>query len=193
MPNGLEANAGLEVGRIRLSDAPGASRRERENAIGLADLLLRAGDQERGGLLLEAILSRTRHEIERGGRHERWFWRWHPIALALAGRNDEAIAMLQRQVASGSGTPDAWFYFEVEPAYDALRRDPRFAEMRTAVRAQAQTERRELERLRAAGLVPDREESGRVEPATTRTADAAAGFTDYGSSVSARTASARGR
>jgi len=189
----LEANAGL---KWDASDRPTLPERvdvNRENAIGLADLLLRAGDQERGRLLLEAILSRTRHEIERGGRHERWFWRWHPIALALAGRNDEAIAMLQRQVASGSGTPDAWFYFEVEPAYDALRRDPRFAEMRTAVRAQAQTERRELERLRAAGLVPDREESGRVEAATTRTADAAAGFTDYGSSVPARTASARGR
>ena len=39
----------------------------RENAIGLADMLLEGGDQERGRLLLEAILAQTRHEIEREG------------------------------------------------------------------------------------------------------------------------------
>jgi hypothetical protein len=160
-------------------------------------MLLEVGDQERGRLLLEAILAQTRYEIERKGRHEMWYWTWNPIALALAGRNDEAIAMLQRQVASGASTPDAWFYFEVEPAYDGLRDDPRFIEMLALVRAQAQAERRELERLRAAGLVPDRENDERNEPAPTRTADVV-DLPGYGSSpspslVSLSTASARGR
>ena len=39
------------------------------------------------------------------------------------------------------------------------------------VRAQTQAERRELERLRAAGLVPDRENDEQSEPAPTRAAD----------------------
>jgi hypothetical protein len=99
--------------------------------------------------------------------------------------------MLQRVVASNAGATDAWFYFEIEPAYDALREDPRFIELLTAVRAQSEAERRELERLRAAGLVPDRGNELDGSPAT-RTADAV-GSPDYGSSVSANTASARGR
>ena len=191
----LEALAGVKWDASGRPTLP--QRLNRENAIGLADMLLEVGDQERGRLLLEAILAQTRYEIERKGRHEMWYWTWNSIALALAGRNDEAIAMLQRQVASGAGTPDAWFYFEVEPAYDALRHDPRFIEMLALVRAQAQAERRELERLRAAGLVPDRENDERNEPAPTRTADVV-DLPGYGSSpspslVSLSTASARGR
>jgi hypothetical protein len=174
------------------SDRPTLPKRPatRETAIGLADMLLEGGDQERGRLLLDAILSQMRQEIEGGGRHEMWYRKPHTIALALAGRNDEAIAMLQRVLASHAGV-DAWFFFEVEPAYDALREDPRFIELLTAVRAQAQKERRELERLRAAGLVPDRGKD-LDESVGTRTAEAV-GLPGYGSSVSANTASARGR
>ena len=191
----LEALAGVKWDASGRPTLP--QRLNRENAIGLADMLLEAGDQGRGRLLLEAILAQTRYEIERKGRHEMWYWTWNPIALALTGRNDEAIAMLQRQVASGAGMPDAWFYFEVEPAYDALRHDPRFIAMLALVRAQAQAERRELERLRAAGLVPDRENDERNEPAPTRTADVV-DLPGYGSLpspslVSLSTASARGR
>ena len=101
-------------------------------------MLLEGGDKERGRLLLEAILSQMRHEIERGGRHEMWYRKSHSIALALAGRNNEAIAMLQRVLASNAGWTDAWLFFEVEPAYDVLREDPRFIELLSAVRAQAQ-------------------------------------------------------
>ena len=91
-------------------------------------------------------------------------WRWS------AGMTKRSRCCNVRSRA-GAGAPDAWFYFEVEPAYDGLRDDPRFIEMLALVRAQAQAERRELERLRAAGLVPDRETDERNEPAPTRTAD----------------------
>jgi adenylate cyclase len=185
----LEALAGVTwdaSGRPALPKRPAT----RETAIGLADMLLEGGDRERGRLLLEAILSQMRHEIERGGRHEMWYRKSHSIALALAGRNDEAIAMLQRVLAGNAGWTDAWF-FEVEPAYDALREDPSFIELLTSVRARVQTERRELERLRAAGLVPDRGKDLDESPGT-RTADGV-GLSGYGSSASASTASARGR
>ena len=188
----LEALAGVKWDASGRPTLPQRLDVNRENAIGFADMLLEVGDQERGRLLLEAILSQTRDEIERKGRHEMWYRTWNSIALALAGRNDEAIAILQRHVASGAGMPDAWFYFEVEPAYDGLRDDPRFIEMLALVRAQAQAERRELERLRSAGLVPDRETDERNEPAPTRTAEVV-DLPGYGSSPSLRTASARGQ
>jgi len=162
----------------------------REEAIGYAALLLEAGEGERGERLLEKILSRMHDEIEREGRSVMWYWRWHPIAMALAGHNDDAITLLQRAVAANAATPEAWYYFDVEPAYDALRADPRFVEMMTTVQVRLQAERRELARLRESGVVPDRHIEEESEPARVRTAGSLQ--RDYGPLASRRTASARG-
>jgi TolB-like protein/Tfp pilus assembly protein PilF len=145
----------------------------REAAIALADLLLQAGDRERGGRLLGELLSRMESEIEREGRHVMWYWKWHPVALALAGRHDDAIALIGRAVSANAATTDAWYLFEIEPACEGLRADPRFIEMSAAVRRRLQAERREIERLRAAGIIPERDAGELGPPAATRRASAA--------------------
>ena len=142
----------------------------REAAIGLADLLLEAGERQRGERLLDEILSRMRDELERQGRPVMWYWRWYPLALALAGHRDDAVAMLQRGVAANGLAFDAWFSFDVEPGYDPLRADPRFVEMVRTVHGRLLEQRREVARLRASGAIPDRHAEDGGEPAATRTA-----------------------
>jgi len=46
--------------------------------------------------------------------------------------------------------------FEIEPAFAALRGNPRFEAFRARVQAHIAAQRRELERLRAEGLLPER-------------------------------------
>jgi hypothetical protein len=128
----------------------------RDAAIGLADLLLVSGQEERGRRLLAAILDRMRYELDELARPELWYYRWHPTALALHGEHGAAVAMIERSVASGIGLGDWWYYLQLEPAYAPLRQDPRFQETLRKVRARIEAERRELDRLRAEGLVPDR-------------------------------------
>ena len=102
-----------------------------------------------------------------------WYWKWHPVALALAGRHDDAIALIGRAVSANAATTDAWYLFEIEPACEGLRADPRFIEMSAAVRRRLQAERREIERLRAAGIIPERDAGELGPPAATRRASAA--------------------
>jgi hypothetical protein len=126
-----------------------------------------------------------------------WYWRWHPIAMALAGHNDDAITLLQRAVAANAATPEAWYYFDVEPAYNALRADPRFVEMMTTVQVRLQAERRELARLRESGVVPDRHIEEASEPALPDHPGARTGYSaasvSLDSAAASPTASARGR
>ena len=61
-----------------------------------------------------------------------------------------------------------WQLFEIEPAFVPLREDPRFVAFRHRVRAHLATQRRELERLQADGVLPDRaalQQSGAVPSA----------------------------
>ena len=78
------------------------------------------------------------------------------MALALNGETDAAIATLERSYASGRATSEWWCHLEAEPAYDALRKIPRFEALRRKVRDHVAEQRHELERLRKEGLVPDR-------------------------------------
>jgi len=97
-----------------------------------------------------------RHEVSEQGRPEFWYQRYHPTALALNGQNDAALAMIERSVASGSGLVDWWYFFESDPAYGPLRQDARFQATLNTVHAYVATQRGELDRMRAEGLVPDR-------------------------------------
>jgi len=128
----------------------------RDAAIGLADVLLASGQERQGRQLLATILARMRYELGELGRPELWYYYWHPIALGLNGERDAAIAMIERSVANGAGLEDWWYFFEPEPAYASLRQDARFQATLRTVRAYVEAQRRELDRLRAEGLVPNR-------------------------------------
>ena len=127
----------------------------RDGAIALADLLILDGQIERGRRLLAEIISTMEREI-REGRPEFWYLREHPKALALDGQPDAALALLERSYASGQATSAWWFSVESEPAYDALRKTPRFEALRRKVRDDVAEQRQELARLRKEGLVPQR-------------------------------------
>jgi len=128
----------------------------RESAIGLVDVLFALGREVQARQLLAVILSQMRREIDGEGRPEFWYQKIHPIALALNGDRDGAIAMLQRSVATRYAFSEHWYFLQVEPAYDGLRPDPRFQAILRDARANAAEQRRELDRRRAAGRVPDR-------------------------------------
>ena len=127
----------------------------RDEMIALADLLILDGQIERGRRLLAEIIGTMEREIHEG-RPEFWYLRGHAVALALNGETDAAIATLERLYASGRATSEWWCHLEAEPAYDALRKMQRFEALRGKVRAHADAQRRELDRMRAEGLVPDR-------------------------------------
>jgi len=145
-----------QSGRPSLPDRPGI----RDAAVGLADVLLAGGHEVQGRQLLAEILRRMHHEIRDEGRSELWYQKVHPIALALNGDRDAAIAMLQRSISNKYAFSDGWFFLEVEPAYDGLRQDPRFKAMLHEARAHWVEQRQELDRRRANGRVPDRGDDG---------------------------------
>jgi tetratricopeptide (TPR) repeat protein len=133
------------------------------NVVGLGDLLIQAGHDGRGRKLLESsLVSMDRDEAAyaTGGF---WHYQMRPLALALLGRHEEAIAQLQRATAEAATMTAWWYWFEQEPAYAAMREDPRFKAMLAAARNKAQQERAELQRLRANGLVPARGKSVTAE------------------------------
>jgi TolB-like protein/Tfp pilus assembly protein PilF len=139
-------------GKPTLTDRSGL----RDGAIALADLLLLAGEVDRGRRLLDEIIDRMHREVRVEGRPEFWYRRFHPVALALAGRGDEAIEMLDRCLAIGYCLDDWQYFFEVEPAFEPLRKDPRFEALHRKARSHAEAELRELTRMRREGLVPER-------------------------------------
>ncbi|HXS29562.1 MAG TPA: hypothetical protein VN755_01910, partial [Steroidobacteraceae bacterium] len=152
----LEEASGVSwdsAGRVTL---PQEGSPVRAAAIGLADVLLASGQERQGRQLLATILARMRLEVGEQGRPEFWYRTYHPTALALSGQNDAALAMIGRSIASGSGLLHWRYCFESDPAYGPLRQDPRFQATLRTVHAYVEAQRRELDRMRAEGLVPDR-------------------------------------
>jgi predicted Zn-dependent protease len=126
------------------------------NAVGLADLLIQSGHAERGRKLLDACLAAMDRDEAAFATGRYWHRQMRPLALALLGRQEEAITQLQRATAERSTEASWWYYFEMEPAYASLHEDPRFKAMLTAARNKAREEREALQRMRANGLVPNR-------------------------------------
>ncbi len=151
----VEELAGVEWDATGRPTIPGGSPL-RDTAVALADLLILDGDQARGRRLLAELIGKWRDEVGRQGRPELWYFRWHPVALALNGDRSEAIAMLERAQAQRVSVSDSWLHFDVEPAFEQLRRDPRFMALVRRVRAHFAEQRRILDRMREEGLVPAR-------------------------------------
>ena len=128
------------------------------NVVGLADMLILAGQGDRGRRLAEAIIKTMDREANQFGTGELWHMNLRPVALALLGRSDAAIEALRRSTTGGIdvGSHGWWFKIESDPALDSLRGDPRFQAIATAIRERAAAERRTLDGMRANGLVPDR-------------------------------------
>ena len=127
----------------------------RDLPIALADILLASGQEQKGGRLLAAIIARMRQEMGTPGHPEIWYYGWHPIALALNGEGVAAIELLQAQIARKFDLT-IMPRFETEASFAELRKDPRFQALMRQLRSHLDEQRRELDRLRAEGLVPDR-------------------------------------
>jgi TolB-like protein/Tfp pilus assembly protein PilF len=128
----------------------------RDNEIELGAILLQGPQPERGRRLLTAVVERMQRDLRTAHRPEYWYLRWHPVALALLGRREEALAMLERSASRHQLAPQHWWFMEAEPAFDPLRKDPRFVAMTRDIREHVEEQRRELARLRREGLIPDR-------------------------------------
>jgi len=127
----------------------------RDLPIALADILLASGQEQEGRRLLATIIARMRQEMGTPGHPEIWYYGWHPIALALNGEGDAAIEMLQARFASKFEL-STMRQLETDPSFAELRKDPRFQALMRQVRTHVDEQRRELDRLRAEGVVPNR-------------------------------------
>lgn len=119
--------------------------------IGLAGLLLQTGDLDRAHSLLEGVLARLDYALNKTGRGLAWDV-YRVEALALLGNTDAALTALEARAAHGFGLR-GWVY-EIAPALDSLRSDPRFRRLAEKAREQAAAERAKIERMRAAGRLP---------------------------------------
>jgi TolB-like protein len=128
----------------------------RDAEIALGDLLLNGAQPERGRKLLTTIVNRMTVDIRQHQRPELWYLRMHPIALGLLGDRNAALALLERSFDAGVLYSQWWWFLDAEPAFDELRKDRRFASLRTRVMARIEEQHRALERLREDGEVPVR-------------------------------------
>ena len=96
----------------------------------LATAMLLDGEVKRGRRLLADAITRTNHEVRDLGRPEHWYRRSYALALALSGDREAAIAALLRYANAGDYPFTDWeLYFELDPALETIRQDPRYEEL----------------------------------------------------------------
>jgi len=132
----------------------------RDVPIALSDVLLADGQGDKGRRLLGVIIERMRREQGKPGYAETWYYLHYPLALLLNGDRDACIGMLERRVAKGFHIPLALRQLENDPSFAGLRKDARIETLIRKMRSSQVEERRELNRMRAEGLVPDRTADG---------------------------------
>lgn len=120
--------------------------------IGLADLMQRAGDRERARRVLEMALAVSQTAIATYHSGAMWFTLDRARALALLGRNQEALGELGAFSRSG-WAPDAWL-LDADTAFDGLRKDERFKQVVAERRINALRERAKVDALRSEKTIP---------------------------------------
>jgi TolB-like protein/DNA-binding winged helix-turn-helix (wHTH) protein len=120
--------------------------------IGLADLMMRAGDKVRARRVLEMALSASDIAAVKYHRGAMWFTLQRARALALLGRTEEAIGELGAFARSG-WAPDAWL-LDADIVFDRLRGDERFKRVIAERHANALRERAEVDALRSQKVIP---------------------------------------
>jgi tetratricopeptide (TPR) repeat protein len=125
-------------------------------AVGVADLLLAAGETERGQRLLRAIIEQITADLRSGAKSETWLSDDLAIAQLLAGDRQRALDTLEHAFAAGIFRHSAWHFEDADPAFDAVRTDARFVALSRRLRLHMEQERVEVEKMRAAGELPRR-------------------------------------
>jgi len=120
--------------------------------IGLADLMMRAGDKLRAHRVLEMALSASDAAAVKYQRGTMWFTLERARALVLLGRTEEALGELSAFSRSG-WAPDAWL-LDADAIFDGLRSDARFKRVIAERHANALRERAEVDALRSQKVIP---------------------------------------
>jgi tetratricopeptide (TPR) repeat protein len=76
--------------------------------------------------------------------------------LAMLGRKDEALTVLEQALIKQNSWYDGWFLFERDPMFANLHGEPRFQALHRAFDEHMAAERKKLAQNRATGLVPKR-------------------------------------
>lgn len=123
---------------------------------GLAEVMQASGQAARATVLLEAFLDDASTQVTRYGRGAAWLNDARATALALLGRHDEAMSVLEEQMRLGFARHGRYMALEQQTAFDPLRSRKDYQALLAAARASAAREREQLRQMRADGLVPDR-------------------------------------
>ena len=126
------------------------------NVAALGEVLIAAGEEERGRALLVELLADTDVQVKRYGRGENWLNEGRAMAYALLGRPDEAMATLQRQAKLGFLFHNCDVALEKDPAYDSLRGRKDFQALLKAAREVEAQEHEKFLKMRKEGQVPNR-------------------------------------
>jgi TolB-like protein/DNA-binding winged helix-turn-helix (wHTH) protein/Tfp pilus assembly protein PilF len=122
----------------------------------LAEVMALNKQTARATALLEAFLEDARIQVTRYGRGVAWLNDARAKSLALLGRHEEALQVLEEQMRLGFGKHDWRATLQQQPAFEPLRSRKEYQALLATVQEQASKEREQLRQMRADGLVPDR-------------------------------------
>jgi TolB-like protein/Tfp pilus assembly protein PilF len=125
----------------------------RYQAMVYAHTLVLAGQAERGRKLAAATLVLLdSHSI---GRKKGWLARERAAGYMVLGERERALAELTTAVRTNR-LYRWWYTFELDPLFEPLRRDPRFAALKEQAKKHCDRQRALLEQMRRKGEVPRR-------------------------------------
>jgi hypothetical protein len=124
-------------------------------AIGVVDMLQASGDVVHARALRDALIGQMGEELRDPARQPTWYYFSMSATLALGGERDRALAWLEQGVEALRLANDATFVLG-DPAYDALRSDPRFRALEHSMQEQRTRGRIAVAALRDASRIPRR-------------------------------------